>query len=169
MVSLRSLRAISLREWLRILAAACLLAVVDISLRMRGYARTRRLMQVWTAAGSRETGGTQETEDLGCPTMRARNLEYAEAVGVRVARASRVVPWPVTCLRQALVAEALLTRRGVACQLHMGVRRDGPEHFGAHAWVSHAGCVILGGPDAGIRHQAWSDPVRRSTDATRDG
>lgn len=168
LVSPRTLAAISFRDWTLILAAAGMLVLVDISLRLLGYSQTCRWLRRWAADPSAKAEVDRARAGIEAPSVPAQEREFADSVGLRVVRASRIVPWRVTCLRQALVAEALLTHRGIACELQMGVRRDGPEQFGAHAWVSHAGRVIVGGPDASTRHRAWGDSVSRSTDAEKD-
>jgi hypothetical protein len=57
---------------------------------------------------------------------------------------------PATCLVQALAAAALLRRRGLACQLRLGVRgraaTDGAA-LEAHAWLECDGRVAVGAVD----------------------
>jgi hypothetical protein len=57
---------------------------------------------------------------------------------------ARLVP-AATCLTQGLALQALLHRRGVASELKLGVRRDGPDGLAAHAWVVVDGRVVIGG------------------------
>jgi len=57
---------------------------------------------------------------------------------------ARLVP-AATCLTQALALQKLLHRRGVASELRVGVRRDGPDGLAAHAWVVVDGVVVIGG------------------------
>ena len=59
-----------------------------------------------------------------------------EAVARRVPRAS--------CLTQAVSAQYLLRRHGHRSELRVGVAR-GDTGFRAHAWVEHAGRVLIGG------------------------
>jgi Transglutaminase-like superfamily len=51
-----------------------------------------------------------------------------------------------TCLVQALAADALLRRRGIASQLRLGVRSGGPSSapIEAHAWIECEGAVAIG-------------------------
>ena len=55
-----------------------------------------------------------------------------------------------TCLVQALVADALLRRRGIACQLRLGVRSSptSTPPIEAHAWIECDGEVTIGGVDS---------------------
>lgn len=69
------------------------------------------------------------------------------AVGAAVRAAARGVP-SAHCLVEALAAEAMLRRRGVPAQLHLGVRRDG-ERIGGHAWLETDGEVIVGAGPSG--------------------
>ena len=50
-----------------------------------------------------------------------------------------------TCLTQAVAAQLLLVRSGHASEICVGVARDSPGAFRAHAWVELKGRVILGG------------------------
>jgi hypothetical protein len=56
---------------------------------------------------------------------------------------------PATCLIQALAADAMLRRRGLPCELRIGVRPrgDGAVPVEAHAWVECAGAVAVGAID----------------------
>jgi hypothetical protein len=53
-----------------------------------------------------------------------------------------------TCLARALTAHVLLTRRGYATRIHIGVARDEPGRLEAHAWVEGEGQVLVGGEAA---------------------
>jgi hypothetical protein len=54
---------------------------------------------------------------------------------------------PATCLVQALAASVMLRRRGVECELRIGVRNRpdaGPAPIEAHAWLECGGQVAVG-------------------------
>jgi hypothetical protein len=70
-------------------------------------------------------------------------LEEAVLVGQAIARDARRLPWHPTCLRQALAAQRMLKRRGIASRLHLGV--TSMSEGAAHAWVTVNGRPILGG------------------------
>lgn len=64
-----------------------------------------------------------------------------------VAVAGEHNPLGTTCLKEALVLSWLMSRRGMAATLRIGVaRRHGS--LNAHAWLEHDGRIILGGADA---------------------
>ena len=53
-----------------------------------------------------------------------------------------------TCLPQAMAACWFLARSGMQPILRIGVRKSGEGAVSAHAWVEHAGRVLIGGrPD----------------------
>jgi hypothetical protein len=64
-----------------------------------------------------------------------------------VRRVSQAVPG-ATCLTQALAAQLLLSRRGYASRLTIGVARMSGDGLRAHAWLESGGQVVLG--DAGL-------------------
>jgi hypothetical protein len=80
----------------------------------------------------------------------ARDQRVLEQVVWAVAAAARSVPG-ATCLTQALVTQALLSRRGYQASLCIGVARGETGEFQAHAWVECQGKVVLGGVTAPSR------------------
>ena len=69
----------------------------------------------------------------------------AADVARRVARVAALVPG-AACLPQAQAAARLLSWHGHPSVVRIGVCREGRDVV-AHAWVEHAGQVVLGGPD----------------------
>jgi len=67
-----------------------------------------------------------------------------ERIAWAVAVVSSYIP-AATCLTQALAAQALLSRRGVSARLRIGVAKDPQGQFVAHAWLEHAGQIVVGG------------------------
>jgi hypothetical protein len=57
------------------------------------------------------------------------------------------VPGGRNCLARALAGKLLITRRGYAVTLRVGVARLG-ERIQAHAWLEHDGRVLIGQDDA---------------------
>jgi transglutaminase superfamily protein len=72
-----------------------------------------------------------------------------EQIRWAMAHASRVVPG-ATCLPQALAAESLLTRGGIAADLHIGVMKTPAGKFLAHAWVESDGRIVVGDLPGGL-------------------
>lgn len=67
-------------------------------------------------------------------------------VGWAVTRVAAYFPRSAMCLAQALVARAMLRRRGIASILHVGVARSRSAEFEAHAWLEAAGVEVTGYP-----------------------
>ncbi len=79
---------------------------------------------------------------------RAGNAQTAvQDIVWAVRRVSRAIPG-ATCLTQALAAQLLLSRRGYASRLTIGVARMSSNGLRAHAWLERGGQVVLG--DAGL-------------------
>ena len=70
----------------------------------------------------------------------------AEDIAWAVCRASRDVPG-ATCLTQALSAQLLLSRRGYASLLRIGVTRAPGNQLRAHAWLESNSLIVVGGAD----------------------
>jgi hypothetical protein len=71
-------------------------------------------------------------------------LHEAELVGRAIARAAARLPWRPTCLRQALAAKRMLSRRRIPSRIHVGV--TAPHSAEAHAWVTVDGLPVVGRP-----------------------
>jgi hypothetical protein len=83
----------------------------------------------------RSTAGRPPVTAYGRPRFSAENVAWAiAAVGGRCG---------ATCLTQAVAAQWLMARLGLAGVLHIGVSHGKP--FAAHAWLESNGRVILGG------------------------
>ena len=62
-------------------------------------------------------------------------------LGRPVRRTLDPLPWDSRCLMRSLVLLRMLARRGVVCQLVIGVRPG--ETLEAHAWIEHDGHALL--------------------------
>ena len=67
------------------------------------------------------------------------------AIARAVSRAARHVPWNAVCLPQAMAAKAMLRRRGIDAELHLGAGFDPAGKLIAHAWLVSDGSIVLGG------------------------
>ena len=70
-----------------------------------------------------------------------------EPVVQSVERAARFVPGN-TCLARALTGWVMLRRRRADASLHLGVASVKVVGLGAHAWLEHAGRIVLGAEEA---------------------
>jgi hypothetical protein len=105
----------------RVLEAIVRLTIVHAMLAIAGVPRTRR----WLA----RTGS-------------AVNHVRAERVAGAMQRAAHHFPLGTNCLDRALALWWMLGARGLAATLQIGVRKD-EDALAAHAWVEHAGEVLL--------------------------
>ena len=67
-----------------------------------------------------------------------------DRVAWAVGAASRWVPG-ATCLASALAAQRLMSVRGCASELHIGVARQ-ERQIAAHAWLESGGRIVIGEP-----------------------
>jgi hypothetical protein len=84
---------------------------------------------------------TQERVVIGGTRLDRGEAEHVASVVNRVASH---LPIRTNCLDRAIALAWLLSRRGLAADLRIGVRKDGAS-IGAHAWIEHDGVVLLDG------------------------
>jgi hypothetical protein len=82
------------------------------------------------------------------PTPQADRI--AARVAWAVPRMAARVPWRADCLVQATAAQRWLHREHIPTQLHIGVRKDRPAGFEAHAWLCHGALIVTGGDVSGF-------------------
>ncbi|MDQ7047836.1 MAG: lasso peptide biosynthesis B2 protein [Sulfurovum sp.] len=78
--------------------------------------------------------------------LRENDLKMAQHIGKSIARASVYTPWESVCLVQALTAQKMLQRRGIAGVFYLGAMKD-EENQGkmkAHAWSQCGDNIITG-------------------------
>ena len=78
----------------------------------------------------------------------AREAQAAAEVGWAVTRAARYVPFKAVCLPQAMAAQGMLRRRGIASVMHFGASKGDVKPLDAHAWLDAAGVEVTGYPIA---------------------
>lgn len=128
-----------------VLVLAWRMAWVDASLRLRGVKRTRR----WLLRG---------IPPRAAVPVSPASVAAAQRIAALAAMVGRRELGQASCLRQALVVEQWLRRRGLAAELRVGVRRDPATGFDAHAWVELGG-VALG--QARLQHTPVADAAER--------
>jgi hypothetical protein len=124
----RRYRALSPADRLLLREALTLLTLVRCGLVVLPFSALRRLLHGYAAPIGAE------------PDVPAR---VAWAMGAL----SRRAPGPTTCLAQALVADALLRRRGERSALRIGVKKRGAaaaSRLDAHAWVESGELIVVG-------------------------
>ena len=129
-----------------VVEAASVMALVWTGLRLLRFPALRRLLDRYASTRTRLRAGEPPLTTIG-------NVRWAiTAVAPRFPSA--------TCLVQALAADAILRRRGLAPELHIGVRADGnsARRIEAHAWVECDGSVAIGS----IEHLSEFTPLTPS-------
>jgi len=74
----------------------------------------------------------------------AASISQVSRVRWAVAVAARHLPWDPVCLPQAVTAQWMLRRRGIASTLYLGA--DPARGYDAHAWVRAGAVIVTGGP-----------------------
>ena len=117
------------RERRLLVSAFFRLLAVDLTLRTFGFARARR----WLGGG----GAARPPAPTGAERW-AEIEEVARAVAVAAAHHL----YPMRCLARSLALQGLLARRGIGCELRIGVRKDEAGIFRAHAWIEYRGRAV---------------------------
>src|SRR5712671_2415614 len=129
------------------LRAAAVLPVISISLKMRGFGATQEfLLRSFPIAPQ-----TSQQESIHVVDDRKRT----ELTSRMVDAAIRHVWHASTCLEKSLALWWLLGRRGIACDVRIGARKQGGK-FEAHAWLERGG-VAVNEPQQEHRHYASFD------------
>jgi hypothetical protein len=79
-------------------------------------------------------------------TTDPNQIQLAEEVSWAVTRAAHYVPFRAVCLPQAMAAQSMLKRRGVASVMHFGAAIGQTAGVDAHAWLHAAGVEVTGYP-----------------------
>jgi hypothetical protein len=75
-------------------------------------------------------------------------VRVARAVGWAVRSSAPYMPFRAVCLQQAIAAQAMLRRRGIASVMHFGAGKSDDKPIDAHAWLDAAGVKVTGYPVA---------------------
>ena len=134
-------------ERLLVREAAVVLILVWAGLGLLNFSTLRRLLDRYASARMSPRGARPAPDRIGWAVM-------------AVARRS---PVPMTCLRQALAADAMLQRHGFASKLCLGVRRHrsiSSASLQSHAWVESEGAIVVGELDELADYAVLAAPGR---------
>ncbi|MGN6819259.1 MAG: lasso peptide biosynthesis B2 protein [Sphingomonas sp.] len=70
----------------------------------------------------------------------------ARAIGWAVKAAAPFMPFRSVCLQQAMAAQMMLRRRGIASVMHFGASPNDQRAIAGHAWLDAAGVKVTGYP-----------------------
>jgi hypothetical protein len=129
-----------------LLAAFLKLLAVDLALRTVGFARTRGWLGGASRVGRAESAGAERWAEV-------------ETVAWAVAAAARHHLYPMRCLARSLAIQALLARRGIGCELRIGVRREPTGALRSHAWLECLGRAVTEPEDIEERFSSLALPA----------
>lgn len=147
------LAALSAWQWRVLLMSPFLLPATWLRLHRRGFRAT--------LAGTRPTApsGLDEEAQLAL----ARDTAYALAAAVKYG------PWRPRCLLRSLTLAGLLGRKGIPCELRIGLpagqsvlTAGGKLDFTAHAWVECGGVVLNDREDVAAAFIPFESGSRRA-------
>ena len=78
-----------------------------------------------------------------------QQVALVERVAFAIPRVAARLPWRADCLVQALAARRWLGHHGITTTLTLGVPRDKPADFEAHAWLTTGDRLVTGGDISG--------------------
>jgi len=81
-------------------------------------------------------------------TIRGRDDDLINRVRWAVTAIGRRTPFEFVCFPQAIAAQSMLRRRGVASTMYYGVARDGEGKLEAHVWLRAGYVNVVGGERA---------------------
>jgi hypothetical protein len=128
------------------LRAFVLLPLISISLRWRGFRKTKASLEHFLSVPY----GAQNPDAQARAALTAQMARTAARLGIG----------DPSCLEVSLALWWLLARQGIASDLRVGIRKDG-EKFEAHAWVECGG-AILNDPEMDHHHYAAFDQTLAS-------
>lgn len=129
--SIRTGARLSLARWVLVAEASALVVATRLALTFLPFRTVRSAFE-----GLPSGRGVQDE-------TRARDAAWAVEAAAQRLLGRR------PCLPQALVGQWLLRRAGVETKLKIGVARD-ESGVRAHAWLEHAGQVVVGGRGSAV-------------------
>ena len=104
-----------------------MLPVCAVSLKLKGYNRTRRQFQ----SGRKRPSSLPRTRQLQIAKRAARAVNIASNHGF----------YRANCLKRSLVLNRWLLKRGIEAEIKLGVDLFEGD-LAAHAWVEHQGTIL---------------------------
>lgn len=75
--------------------------------------------------------------------------ERARRIGQLIRAVAPRLPWECMCLAQAIASKSMLERRGIPCEVFIGVAAGSEKPFAAHAWSRSGSVYVTGGRGSG--------------------
>ena|ERR1700722_8629114 len=171
----RRLRRLNWDQRSTLFQALALLPLTALAIRWIGMGRWQSLLLRCLPAGHKPEAQAKEQPQTPSPALQACDdscaleaddsgsagsalLDRARQTSRMVAAASRRGLWQGNCLEHSLVLWWLLSRRGIPCELRVGVRFEAGS-LSAHAWVVCAGAVLNDNEENIQRFAAFDRPI----------
>jgi hypothetical protein len=130
MTALNKLNQLSKPERRLLYRSVLFLPIIDLGLRLMGYASLRRKLEKLPIS-----------DCIGRFVTESEALKQAKGVGRIVNIAAAHGLYKAGCLRKALLVWWLIHREGIQSEICFGVKKiDG--HMEAHAWVEYRGTIV---------------------------
>lgn len=133
MSNLRKAFVLSVSDWILIAQAWIWFGLVEVGLNCLSLKKLLRIVQ-------REKDGQAVDEKQEKELHRPTPERVAYCAGL----AARLHALDATCLKKALVLQAVLARRGFKSQLLIGAAKAENGQLDAHAWLECQGKILLG-------------------------
>ena len=124
---LKKIRELTLIEWQVLLSSLILLPYCALSLRLKGFKKTREAF----------FPGNMQHTDL--PPI--EQLALARRISRAVDLAALYSFYRANCLKRSLVLCRQLHKHAIECDLKLGADLA-DQQFSAHAWVTHRGVIL---------------------------
>jgi hypothetical protein len=124
-------RALSIGDYPRLVAATCLLVIVRIAIVTVPFSRLRTSLLNFASTVAAVVPGTPHSHRV------VWAIEAADAK----------IPGERTCLMRSLTAETLLRLYGYEPEHKIGVKRTGDDGMHAHSWLEHEDDILIGDQD----------------------
>lgn len=147
-------RALPAADRSLLLHFAATLPLCTLSLRLLSLRRTLNLLTTFTRHRVPSPALAESPQTVEALRHAAQMLTLAASA----------LPVHTTCLHRSVTLWWYCHRRGIACDLRLGVRPTGAA-FQAHAWVEYRGAVINDDPSTPLRFAPFAptDRLRSST------
>ena len=138
----RKIRTLATTGWRRqalVVEACAAMLKARVTLAVHPFGRVSRSLGDFTRPDD------PRAADRAGPTTDA-DAAIARAIRWAIRAAAPFVPFRAVCLQQAMAAQAMLRRRGIASVMHFGAPAEGERPIDAHAWLDAAGIKVTGYP-----------------------
>lgn len=85
-----------------------------------------------------------ETDDF---VLTEERTQYIHRISITLHKISNILPWRCTCLEKALAGKYLLAENNIPSTLYLGATIGHASKFAAHAWLTCADIVLIGGKE----------------------